>query len=185
MKRKNNKHSESRFTPYLEEDEYLLWVGEAKSNGSFPSLAHALGAAMLLGCSAFATIAVLYQAPFLIILPLLVLTLSLAFIIEMRRNNHYAISNKRLFVLRGNTLDQVEALSRLQQISIAKTKNNRFSLLVLKRAFYDSDLSTEQDLPSYLPQHELEDLSEEDAQAAYDLLMAEREERKKGVDLLE
>jgi hypothetical protein len=185
MKRKNAKRSESRFTPYLDEDEYLVWVGEAKSNGFFPSFAHALAAVMFLGCSAVATIAVFYQASFLIILPLIPLTLSIAYIIEIRQSSYYAISNKRLFVLQGNRLEKVEDLRRLQQISIAKTKRNHFSLVLLKRAFYDLNQTTEQELPVYIPQHELKDLSEEAAQTAYDLLMAEREERKKGVDLWE
>jgi hypothetical protein len=185
MKQKRQKNPESRFTPYLDADEHLIWVGEAKSNGFFPSFAHALGAAMLLDCSAFATIAILSQAPYLIILPLIALTLSIAFIIEMRQSSYYAISNKRLFVLQGNRLEKVEDLRRLQQISIAKTKRNHFSLVILKRAFYDNDQTTAQDLPAYVPQHELKDLSEEDAQTAYDLLMAEREERKKGIELWE
>jgi hypothetical protein len=172
-KQKREKNPESLFTSYLDEDEHLIWVGEAKPDNS-GSIGLMLGAGILAILASIAIIKFIYYSPFVLLLPPFILLFSMALFRDVVQKRYYAISNKRLLVLKGNKLLKSEELSNLQDIHIVKTKEMGSKLIFVPGKTFK--IGKKDSFPIYAAPYKFENLSHEDAQTAYDLLMTGWEE---------
>jgi hypothetical protein len=157
------------FTPYLEKGEDLIWVGETKRNHSGYSILM-VGAGFLAVYSAYLILALNFYLPLRLLVPLFILLFVMVWFMDWMQKRYYAVSNKRLFVLKGNTLIKHDALSRFQKISIMKSKDKGFGLVFTPQEIYGTDKSL------YIAPQKFENLTQEDAQTVYDLLQAARNE---------
>lgn len=173
---------ESFFTPHLQDDEYIIWEGQAVL--SFINRLHGT-VNWLIEAITLLIPAVLLPFTLIVSFDLSVLFLSIiiwGFIVMMwkefstffsrkkrieKERNHYTITNKRILLLKNNVLKGDVSLILMQDAVKSKPKNGKSNIHL-----YNSRSQTGE-LPP--PIATLNNLSEEDAEAAYDLLIHARD----------